>query len=143
MIYRTRIFKIVLSKLYIVSKDANVFLMIMWPPKTQLFYHNASDMLLLADKHTLCIMYCMWLKSYYLLEKLISPLLIFLCLLSILPFLLSPLVLLSYSLNPHGGYVKSDNHFLQFLYHMTSDVKFLLVFYLPFFIFVQKLHSIN
>ena len=36
MIYRTRIFKIVLSKWYIVSKDANVILIVMRPPKGQL-----------------------------------------------------------------------------------------------------------
>ena len=35
MIYRTRIFKIVLSKLYTVSKDANVILIVMRPPTAQ------------------------------------------------------------------------------------------------------------
>ena len=47
--------------------------------------------------------------------------------------MLSLLVLLSHSLNTYGGYVKSDNYRLQFLCNMTSDVKFLLMFFcLPF-----------
>ena len=75
MIYRTRIFKIVLSKWYIVLKDANAILIVIRPPKTQsenikqnleqlrkisnysflhddtpLLYHNTIDMLLLTDK---------------------------------------------------------------------------------------------
>ena len=73
MIYRTRIFKIVLPK-YIVSKDANVILIIKQPPKISwnlkfnleelekisnyyflsddswLFCHNAFDLLYLTDK---------------------------------------------------------------------------------------------
>ena len=44
--------------------------------------------------------------------------------------LFSPLVLLSYSLNPHDGYVKSDNCLLQFLCHMGSEVKFSLMLFL-------------
>ena len=43
----------------------------------------------------------------------------------IILLLLSPLVLLPYWLNPNGRYFKSDNYLLQFLCHMTSDVKFL------------------
>ena len=57
----------------------------------------------------------------------ILPLLLSLLLLLSLQLLLLllPLVLLSYSLNTHGGHVKSDNFLLQLLCHMTSDVKFL------------------
>ena len=57
--------------------------------------------------------------------------------------MVSPLVLLSSLLNPHGGYVKSDNYLLQFLFHMTSDVKSLHIFFI-YFLFVQKLqHTMN
>ena len=41
---------------------------------------------------------------------------------------ISPLVLMSYSLNSHGGYVESDIYLLQLLCHMTSDVKFLHIY---------------
>ena len=57
--------------------------------------------------------------------------------------MVSPLVLLASLLNPHGGYVKSDNYLLQFLFHMTSDVKSLHIFFI-YFLFVQKIqHSMN
>ena len=75
MNYRTRIFQIVLSKWYTISKDTNVILIVMRSPKTQsqnlkynleqlgktsnycflsddtlLYYRNAIDMSLLTDK---------------------------------------------------------------------------------------------
>ena len=51
--------------------------------------------------------------------------------------------IVSYSLNLNGGYVKSDKFFLQFLCHMTFDVKFSGLFFIYLF-FVQKLqNSIN
>ena len=51
----------------------------------------------------------------------------------VITILLPPLALLSYSLNPHGGYAKSGIYLLQFFRHMTSDSKFsYMFFYLPF-----------
>ena len=47
---------------------------------------------------------------------------IIIIIISLITITLSPSALLSYSLNPHDGYVKSDNYLLQFLCHMTSDV---------------------
>ena len=35
-------------------------------------------------------------------------------------------------LSPHSGYVKIDSYLLQFLYHVTSDIKFSHVFFFLF-----------
>ena len=56
---------------------------------------------------------------------------------------MSLLVLLLCSLNPHGGYFKSDNYLLQLLRHMTSDVMFLHIFLFIYLFFVQKLQWIK
>ena len=47
-------------------------------------------------------------------------------------------IIISNSLNPHRGYVKSNNFLPQFLPHMTSDVKLMHAFFIYIF-FVQKL----
>ena len=58
--------------------------------------------------------------------------------------ILSPLVSLPYLLDRHGRYFKLDTYLLQLLCHMTSDVKFLHMFFFIYLFFVQKLqHSIN
>ena len=79
-----------------------------------------------------------WLITHcpLLLIKFILPLLIFICSLSVLLLLLlsllllslqfllllSSLILLSYSLNPHSGYVKPDNFLLQFLSQIFAHI---------------------
>ena len=35
-------------------------------------------------------------------------------------------------LSPHSGYVKIDSYLLQFLYHVTSDIKFSRIFFFLF-----------
>ena len=44
-------------------------------------------------------------------------------------------------LNLHGGYVKINGYLLQFLCHMTSDVKFSELVFWFIYIDVQKLYS--
>ena len=44
-------------------------------------------------------------------------------------------------LNPHSEYVKIDAYLLQFLGHMTSDVKFSHMLFFLIYISVQKLYS--
>ena len=41
-------------------------------------------------------------------------------------------------LSPHSGYVKIDSYLLQFLYHVTSDIKFSHVFFFLIYIAVQS-----
>ena len=54
--------------------------------------------------------------------------------------MLLPLVSLPYLLNQHGRYSKLNTYLLQFLRHMTSDVKYLHMLFLFIFSLLKSFH---
>ena len=126
------------------------------PDDTRLLYHNVIDMLLLTDK--------LKLKCYVLYEtkELLTITKMHITIINILTFIISIaitiiiIIMIIFTITvitisiiivfvkSAWRNVKSDNYLLQFLCHMTSNVKFLCMFLFIHLFFIQKLqHSMK
>ena len=87
----------------------------------------------------LSVLYCMGLKS---ITKMCITIIILMFIIGIAIVVIIGIIIViiisitvitklwPYSLNSHGGYIKSNNYFLQVLRHMTCDIKFSHMYFL-------------